>query len=230
MGYGLKVTTGSGNTILQIDSDTLMKDYVCVGGASSSSTIPNSFSLSEDIVFVNTSVSSGQYKTLFLVDDNGTYRFTGQTNPANVLTNAGMAYVSASYILLKPITALSNPSGSYGLVVYNSANQIAFDSRYYTASFNASIIDYHQPVSRSGNPNVDSPLISDISAYPVLDTFNTALGGDLLNPTRKAGFLFANNHSTYGTGIYWLSFQQSFFGPGGSYQANHGGNLIGKSI
>lgn len=228
MTYGLRVTTGSANTILQIDSDTVMKDYVAVAGSSSSTTVPATFNTVQDLLFVNTSVSSGQCKTLYLVNDSGTYKFIGQTNPSNTSVNTGMAYVSAAYILLKPIATLSSPSGTYGLQVYNSGNQLAFDSRYYTVGFNTALVDYHTSLSRSGNPAADDPLTSDFTLYPVLDTLSSSPISPL-NPVWKTGYLFANNHTTYGTGIFWSTFSQGFFG-GGTYTPNYAGNLIGKSI
>lgn len=231
MTYGIQVKTGAGNTIIQLDSNTKMRDFTCVNSGTAA-TVPNF--AAGDLVFVNRSVASGSYVTIYANELSGTLYFSGQTNPSSPATNAGMAAVSANFIHLKPIASLSGPSGTHGLKIYNTLNQIAYDSRYYLTASNATLTSYFSPMSRSGDPQADAPLSTDISKYAVIadwisDITIPAVGAST-SPVFKGGYLFANTHATYDTGLYWVSWNSAFLTGSGTYQKNYSGNLIGDLV
>ena len=231
MAYGIQVKTGAGNTIIQLDSNTKMRDFTCVNSGSAAS-VPNYSS--QDLVFVNRSVSPGSYVTVYANALDGTLYFSGQTNPIAPIGNAGMAAVSANFVHLKPISSLSEPTGDYGLKIYNTLNQVAYDSRYYLTPTNATITSYFAPYTRSGNPQADDPLTTDISKYGVISDWlsdvSTPPVGPSTNPTYKGGYFFSNNHPTYGTGLYWISASQAFLTGGAVYQYNYNGNILGELV
>lgn len=115
MAYGLYIQ--SGNSTLQIDSSRPLRYFkVTSAGVGASVTVPNL----TDIVFMKPgSFASSQNWGSQRTGSAGSYTYTFYAN--GVASNA-------SYMVCRP-TSVSAPSNTgYGLVVYNSDGQLAFDS------------------------------------------------------------------------------------------------------
>jgi len=243
MAHGLQVYTGSGASIIQIDSSTSIRNYAPVISSSGSFISSSSFSYEtdRDLTFINVSVSSGSYKTVWAYvtgtyDSNGnvtqeddTLRFEGRTNSTS---NAGSAQ-TVSYYAFKNVQDASSLSGNYGLQVYNSSNQIAFDSRQYTAGSNISVLDYKPSNTYAGSPVYDSPITTNLNRYVGIDRCYTK-GGAFASPFFLQGYIFANNYtynfsgsSSTWNGIYHFGLVQAFFNGGASYTTNYNGILVG---
>lgn len=239
MAYGLQVYTGSGATILQIDSSTTIRNYAPVisssGNYIDSSTFP--YETDRDLTFINLSVSSGNYKTVWAYvtgtyDSNGnvtqeddTLRFEGRTNT----TATSGSSQTVSYYAFKNVQDAGTLSGNYGLQVYNSSNQLAFDSRQYTAGGTISIVDYKPSNTYAGGPVYDNPITTDLSKYVSIDRCYTK-SNLITSPFYLQGYIFANqatvNSQTW-NGIYHFGFAPDFINGGGYYTTNYNGILVG---
>lgn len=246
MSYGLKVFTGSSATIVQIDSSTVIRNYAPVvnDGGTPADYISNtefSYNPDRDVTMINLSVSSGDYKTVWayvngtydsngnLISETDTLRFEGRTNSQSL---AGSSQ-NTNYYAFKNIQDSGTLSGNYGLQVYNSNNQLAFDSRQYTADSTISILDYKPSGTYTGGPFYDTPITTNLSYYVSIDRCY-AKSNIFTQPFFMQGYLFANQYThTYsgGTqtwnGIYHFGLVQSFFSGGTSYATNYNGILVG---
>ena len=117
--------------------------------------------------------------------------------------------------------------GGYGLQVFNSAAQVAFDSR---ALGDSSIVPTNYLPENSGfsSPTTEDPITTVVSRYcsaesaysNSLDTFY-----DILS---MSGFIFSNGYSPYGTGIWFYSYWTFFENE--SPMPNFSPILIGEKI
>ena len=240
MAHGLQVYTGSGATVVQIDSSTTIRNYapVITGSGSSISSTSFSYNPDRDLTFINVSVASGNFETVWAYvngtyDSNGnltteddTLRFEGRTNSAAATGSSK----TVSYFAFKNIQDAGSLSGTYGLQVYNSSNQLAFDSRQYTGGSNLSVLDYKPSNTYTGYPVYDTPITTNLNRYVSIDRCYAKSNVYSIGPFFLQGFIFANNYSPSSgpnwNGIYHFGFTQGFMG-GGQYQANFNGILVG---
>ena len=227
MSYGLKVTTGTSNTIIQIDSNI---DMVNMPGVSLSASASVAYSplppVGPNLIFINASVASGSFKVVVAWRDSNTIYFRERLNnfpqpqvAANRTIQSSTASAAQSYVIMKDIagTGSGSPTGNYGLIVNNpSGTQTVFDSRYYTSTTYSvtSAIDIGGRLGALTTSQKDNPITTNLNAYvsiypSTVATTSTINSTDWYIPT---GLIFSNNHSTMGTGIYYYSIFPSPYG------------------
>ena len=227
MTYGLKVTTGASNNIIQIDSDIDMVNMPSISQNSAPS-VPYSSTTPDgpNVIFINNAVTSGNFKTVIAWRDSNNIYFRERTNnfpqPQVASTRSiqtSTAAAAQSYVVMRDTTSLGSPTGTYGLIVNRtgiSGPQTVFDSRYYinpTYSV-TSVIDIGGRLGALTTSQKDTPITTNLSAYvsiyPSLVATTATLGStDWYIPT---GLIFSNNHSTMGTGIYYYGIIPSPYG------------------
>lgn len=228
MSYGLKVTTGTSNTIIQIDSNI---DMVNMPGVSQSASASVAYSplppAGPNLIFINKSVANGSFKAVVAWRDSNTIYFRERTNffPQPQVSSAEKTMytstVSAaqSYVSMRDIagTATGSPTGNYGLIVKNpSGTQTVFDSRYYTSTTYSvtSVIDIGGRLGAISPSNTDIPITTNLNAYVSIYPSNIATTSTIssTNWFLPTGLIFSNNHSTMGTGIYYYGIFPAPFG------------------
>jgi hypothetical protein len=101
MAHGLQVYTGSGATIVQIDSSTTIRNYAPVITGSGSSIISTAFPYNpdRDLTFINVSVASGNYETVWAYV-NGTYDSNGNLIRGNTQEEQILVYLTINRLTL----------------------------------------------------------------------------------------------------------------------------------
>ena len=149
--------------------------------------------------------------------------FRGATNPPSALPTSNprtqTAAQTLSYVKFSK-TQGASASGTYGLKVFNtSSTNPVFDSRLHTTAGIPNITNVYQSNSFTGTSGLAtsaSRITSSISGvyvslWPSLLSSDSNLDSNDLWVYPK-GYLFANGHSTYGTGIYYFGGSIGFFG------------------
>lgn len=170
----------------------------------------------------------------------GGYRFVFYGSDG---TSSNTSYYSPGYVydvtyfasIKTGSTSFDTSTGNYGLQIKNSSNDIVFDSRNYTSNtviYPSVII---QPNTRTGAPGSDTPLTTDRFLYPRVynSTGTTAMAGtydpsgsSTVGGYNTIGYIFYNNHSSWGSGIKYIGRFNSTFGGGTSFVANYFGNYL----
>lgn len=169
-------------------------------------------------------------------------------NSTNPLYHVGGATGTFNYAITKKIAQLpTNPTGSYGLQINNSSNQVAFDSRHYTVRGTVDPQVLVDSYSRFGlfqdsNGNypstISAPISTDRYLYGRITDFTGYDEEGILGQYRhKHGYLFANsvshigNRSTSSTGTWFISQTLSYsiitgFLTATYYGYNYGGSFL----
>ena len=221
MGYGFKSFTGTGATITQIDSDYSMQNMAPVSVSAASDVAAD---YNNDIVLVNVAPASGKYIVVLAWATTSKLYFRGATNPPSALPTSNpktqTAAQTLSYVKFSK-TQGASASGTYGLKVFNTSSNPVFDSRLHTTAGIPNITNVYQSNSFTGTSGLAtsaSRITSSISGvyvslWPSLLSSSTTgqpLNNDLW--VYPKGYLFANGHSNYGTGIYYFGGSIGFFG------------------
>lgn len=200
MSYGIQIVNGS--SALQLDSNTKMSGFNVVNsssfaGQSPSSTIPGT--------------TSGFLPILVLVNYAGTlspgtaqYVFINKnTSPWSVVDLNGNP-VTVEWAILKPFKEETPSTSGYGIQIFNSLGQLAFDSTFVNnAGF--TFKNYALPYTFSGDPAQDSgPLTTDLNEFVSVET-STYVYNNV-----RLGFLFANQYVIGGTAQTGIFFTGEF--------------------
>ena len=220
MGYGFKSFTGTGATITQIDSDYSMQNMAPVSVSAASEVAAD---YNNDIVLVKATPASGYYIVVLAWATTSRLYFRGATNPPSALPTSNprtqTAAQTLSYVKFSK-TQGASASGTYGLKVFNtSSTNPVFDSRLHTTAGIPNITNVYQSNSFTGTSGLAtsaSRITSSISGiyvslWPSLLSSDSNLDSNDLWVYPK-GYLFANGHSNYGTGIYYFGGSVGFFG------------------
>lgn len=216
MGYGFKSFTGTGATITQIDSDYSMQNMapVSVGAAQN---VPADYN--NDIVLVNIVPSTSTFKVVLAWATTSRLYFRVSTNsfptsnPRTQTVDGTLSYVKFSK------TQGVSASGTHGLKVFDASSNAVFDSRLHTTAGIPNITNVYQSNSfmgTNGLASASSRITSSISGvyvslWPSLLSSDNQLNSNDIWVYPK-GYLFANAHGTYGTGIYYFGGSVGFFG------------------
>jgi hypothetical protein len=219
MGYGLQSFTGTGASITQIDSDYNMENMAPVASGAAYSVASD---YNNDIVLVNTIPASTHFKIVLAWATTSNLYFRVVTdsfptsNPRTQTVDGALSYVKFGK------TQSTSASGSYGLQVFKAPpnNTVpAFDSRLYTTAGTPNITNVYQSNTFTGTAGLatSSSRISTSISGVYVNLFPSLLSSDAtLNSNDiwvyPKGYLFANNHGTYGTGIYYFGGSIGFFG------------------
>lgn len=208
MGYGISFETANGN--VQIDSDTTNTGIIVIDSAASATSV--TFNPSEVLLFAKpASTSYTNIKVGLRTPSGYGYNAAGTYTFEDPAGNS----VAMEYVLAKWSNEQTASTSDYGVQVYNSDGDLAFDSGLYTGDGGIGIISFsgQQDLSGEGSASTTSRMTTDVSKYSVMNgTFATG------NNNSFFGIEFNNSSSTgQGVGIYWLSFINlvgGFFGGG----------------
>ena len=108
-------------------------------------------------------------------------------------------------------TVQGTPSGDYGLQLYNSDGELAFDSRLFNGNGGFGITDFIQPGTAPASAPFNSPISSDRNKYYLMNhTSYTSFGGN----TTYFGYIFQNGSGSISIGVHWIG-RQDIAGFGG---------------
>lgn len=194
MGYGISFETANGNT--QIDSDTTNTGLIVLSASASATSV--SFDPQKEFVFAKPSSTS--YATQKLALRAPTSYVYGQPGTFTFEDNTGSS-VNTNYILAKWSNEQTASTSSYGVRVFNSDGDLAFDSGLYTGAGGIGIISYaaQQTLSGYGQVSTTSRMSTDTDKYYSLNG-SYAFG----NSPTFLGLDFVKT-ATYsaGVGVYW---------------------------
>lgn len=200
MAYGIQIFNGS--DVLQIDSDRKMSGFNVVNsssfaGQSPSSTIPGtSAGFSANLILINYSgtIAAGSAQYVFI---------NKNTTPWSVVDLNGNA-VTVEWAILEPFSRETASSGGYGIQIWDSSGDLAFDSGLVNNG-GFTFKNYALPYTFSGNPAQDSgPVTSSLSEYVSVET-STYVYNNV-----RLGFLFANQYVIGGTAQTGIFFTGEF--------------------
>lgn len=211
MAYGIQITGILGDLQLDSEKELVNQTPVESGTATAPTTSWNQYN---DLLFINATVASGSYRCVFM---NGT-GFHGHTNTPSYSDQTSA--VSIPYIVLKNANTIT-PSANYGVQIYNSNLEVEFDSRNCAGAGNILVSSFVPSQSKSGNPNTSSTITSDLSTWVAIKPTDSLT---------LIGYMFSNNHSTYGTGIYYVGYRYSIWGTGIGYEANYYTLITGEKV
>ena len=175
MAYGLLVQ--GGNDILQIDSEgSFVGLQASIQGSGSSI----SGIIDTDVIFMRRQTNAAN----IVCDVNLT---SGGANFSNALTDTA---ITVEYLVLRRSVSVST-TGTYGLKVWNSGNNVAFDSRGFTNN-GLTVIDF----APAGTLTPGSVITNDRSLYIEMSTFKNHNANYWLAVSSSAsGYTFAANFS-----------------------------------
>jgi len=208
MGYGISFETANGN--VQIDSDTTNTGIIVIDSAASATSV--TFNPAEVLLFAKpASTSYSNIKVGLRTPSGYGYNSPGTYTFEDPSGNS----VAMEYVVAKWSNEQTASSSDYGVQVYNSDGDLAFDSGLYTGDGGIGIISFsgQQDLSGQGSSSTTSRMTTDVSKYAVFNgSFATG------NSNSFFGIEYNNSSSTgQGVGIYWLSyitFVGGFFGGG----------------
>ncbi len=211
MAYGISFETANGN--VQIDSATTNTGLIVLDAAASSTTV--TFDPQKELVFAKpasttyTNQKVGiRYTQSYSWSGSGTFTFEEPDGTA----------VAMNYIVAKWSNEQTASSSGYGVQVYNSDGDLAFDSGLYTGDGGIGIIAFavQQSLSGYGKFGITSRMSTDITKYYSMN--GTYANG---NDSVFFGLEFNNSTSTAGgsggLGVYWLSYFTNYTFSGGTF-------------
>ena len=124
-------------------------------------------------------------------------------------------------------TVQGTPSGDYGLQLYNSDGELAFDSRLFNGNGGFGITSFIQPGTAPAAAPFNSPISTDRNKYYLMNhTFRSEFAGNIT----YFGYLFQNQSGSASTGVHWIG-RQDIGGFGGGSVTNYTTNptvLLGE--
>ena len=188
--------TANGNA--QIDSDTTNTGLIVISSAASATTV--SFDPQKELLFAKPSSTTYTNQKLALRNpSNYVYGSSGTFTFEDDVGNS----VNTNYILAKWSNEQTASSSDYGIQVYNSVGDLAYDSGLYTGDGGIGIISYsaQQALSGYGVSSGTSRMATDPDKYYSMNS-SFAVG----NSNTFLGLEFNKNASLgAGVGVYWWS-------------------------
>ena len=207
MTYGIQIDSGNGNT--QIDSNTNAKGLIVIDSGTATVT-PRRINLNEELVFARPSTSSGNN---YLAIERGSADANGERF-LSFKRSDGTA-LNTDFIIAKVSNQQTASSSGYGVQVYNSEGDLAFDSGLFTGDGGFGVTDFLEAYSGSGQYDLIS---TEERNYVLVNSTNHELETDV---GINLAFYFVNAHTsaTYASqnGIYFRGLFQ--FGNPIQYQA-----------
>lgn len=184
MTYGVLFKNANSN--VQIDSDSTGTGLVVVDSGTGTS-LGQSVDLANKLVFArptSTEVPTYFFAKLGTVASNG-------TQTVQFVDDAGNA-VTANWIIAEVASELTASSSGYGLQIFNSNGDLAFESTAYNGDGGLNITDY----LAAGDGSGDFDLIdTDTSKYAMMNTSSWF-------SNFRQGYFYGNPNNS-GTGIYF---------------------------
>lgn len=211
MAYGISFETANGN--VQIDSDTTNTGLIVLSSSASSTTV--TFDPQKELVFAKPASTTYtnqkvaiRYPTNYSWSGAGTFTFEEPDGTA----------VAMDYIVAKWSNEQTASTSGYGVQVYNSDGDLAFDSGLYTGSGGIGIIAFaaQQTLSGYGSFGVTSRMSTDTTKYYSMNG-SYAAGSDSIFFGLEFNKSTSTANGSGGVGVYWLSYFTSYTMSGGSF-------------
>lgn len=214
MAYGASVLSGNG--FVQLDSSTTNSGLTIVDAGSISTSGSISFTKSTQFLFCRPT-SSGTTSMALLQTSSGA---TTTQQTFEIRNNQGNR-VAVDYVLGQFSSSLSANTSGYGIQIFNSDGDLAFDSEQYNGDGGFGLTDYVPPNTYAGYFNF---IDNDQTKYALM---NGTFG---YQTTSFIGIVYSGSASTSpysaGAGIYYLGYINIFGGP--SYFPNWGSIFLGQ--
>jgi len=213
MAYGIEILSANGN--VQINSDYTDSGFIVIDKFSSTSTI--TYDRSKDLVFARPASGGGnQYVGLSTTSGTGSVTRTFQDTSGN---SVNMEVIKGRFA-----SEFTASTGGYGVQIFNSDDELAFDSRKYTGDGGFSISDYVPAFDLNGQVSLSAPITTDGRKFANMDPTLIDNSGDGF----YMQYLFRDAGSS--EGIFWESyFNITFeFGSQASFFSNFNPILIGE--
>lgn len=220
MAYGINVQTANGN--VQLDSTTTNSGLTIIDSGSISTSGSISYKKSTQLLFCKpTSSTANVQMGLVQTSSNSGGSEVVQTYQVR---NATGSNVAVDYVLGQFSNSLSATTSGYGIQVFNSDGDLAFDSEQFNGDGGFGMTDFAPDGTFSGYYNF---IDSDRTKYTLLNGTFGSLGSGYtsfigINYTGSSASSFYSN----GTGIYYLGYLYIF--NGASYFPNWGSIFLGK--
>lgn len=213
MSYGIEILSGNGN--LQINSDYTDSGFIVIDKFSSTSTI--TYDRSKDLVFARPASGGGNVSAgLSNTSSTGVVTRTFQDTSGN---SVNMEVIKGRFA-----SEFTASSSGYGLQIFNSDGDVAFDSKRFTGDGGFNITEYIPTFEENGYGSVTDPMTTDARKYVNMDTTVIDNSGDgfyIYYSWRDAG---SNEGITY-VAYFNLTFE---FGTVSSFLQNYNPILIGE--
>lgn len=196
MPYGMSFETANGN--IQIDSETTNTGLIVISSAASASSV--SFDPSKELLFAKPSSTSYTNQKVALRAPSG-YAYNAAATYA--LEDPSGNAVNMNYILAKWSKEQTASTSGYGVQIFNTDQDLAYDSGLYTGDGGIGIISFsaQQTLSGYGSASTTSRMSTDTDKYYSMNG-SFAVG----NANTFLGLEFNKNASTgQGVGVYWDS-------------------------
>ena len=212
MGYGIEILTGNGN--LQINSDYTDSGFIVIDKFSSTTTI--NYDRSKDLIFARPASGGGNVTV-------GLSTTTATGVVTRTFQDTSGSSVNMEVIKGRFCSELTASTG-YGLQVFNSDGDLAFDSGNFTGDGGFNLTDYIPTFQENGQVSLGDPMTTDGRKFVNMDTTFIDNSGD--------GFYIQYIFRDAGTseGIFFESyFNVTFeFGTVASFLSNYNPILIGE--
>lgn len=214
MAYGASVLGGNG--FVQLDSSTTNSGLTIIDAGSISSSGSITFTKSTQFLFCRPTSSSTT--TIGLTQTSSGSTTTSQTFE---IRNRQGSRVPVDYVLGQFSSSLSATTSGYGIQVFNSDGDLAFDSEQYNGDGGFGLTDYVPDGTFAGYYNF---IDNDQTKYALMN------GTFAYQTTSFIGIVYSGSASTApyssGTGIYYLGYITIF--NGASYFPNWGSIFLGQ--
>lgn len=227
MSYGIRVTGGTSNNILISDSEKKFLGFYPLTIGSGTKTA-QAFNQATDLIFIKSSGQSSGSTALSvaLLHFNASSNSSHDNKVYFVANGTSTISRTVNYVHLRTIDT-ATPTGDYGIQIFNSQQDVQFDSRVQTTQNNTVFID---SVFAAGT--VDTGFFSDsnsdtvgpLTAYYLGLMYNSSSSSSTLSHNlhlRNEYLLFNSDANSYaGTGVYQHSSSPGLFGGNPTYYAN----------
>lgn len=186
MSYGIEINNANSNLI--IDSVSTNSGFIVTDYVTSASTI-SGINFDEEMLFIKPVATTGNHNICV----HRTSGNSGQAQNATFRNEAGSA-INCQYVRGKFAKSFTAASTGYGLQVFNSSGDLAFDSGAYAGDGGFGITNYFAYQSMSGDMNL---MDTDRSKFVLGNT----LLGDTNNSDFFIGIYYVNDPSSLPTGV-----------------------------
>lgn len=212
MTYGIEILSGNGS--LQLNSDYPDSGFIVIDKFSSTSTI--TYDRSKDLVFARPASGGGN---VFV----GLSNTTATGSVTRTFQDTSGTSVNMEVIKGRFCSELTASSG-YGLQIFNSDGDLAFDSGQFTGDGGFNLTEYIPALELNGQINLSNPITTDGRKFVNMDTTDIDNSGD--------GFYVLYSFRDAGTseGIFFESYFNVTFEGGtiASFISNFNPILIGE--
>jgi hypothetical protein len=212
MGYGIEILTANGN--LQINSDYTDSGFIVTDKFSSTSTV--TYDKTKDFVFARPASGGGNVSA-------GLSANTGTGVVTRTFQNVSGSSVNMEVIKGRFASEFTASTG-YGLQVFNSDGDLAFDSGQYTGDGGFNVTDYIPTFEENGYGSITDPMTTDGRKFVSMDNTYIDNSGD--------GFYIYHSWRDAGSneGITFVAYFNIVFelGTVASFLQNYNPILIGE--